>query len=77
MDLIHADATISARQRTADLGRSALPDAPIIPEPERPTRRAGQPAADLRHGVSIALRRLADRLEPSPIDRTPLSGGAC
>lgn len=76
MDLIHANATIAARQRAADLGRSALPDAPTIPEPERPTRSTSEPAANLRHGVSAALRRLADRLDPSPADRTPAAGDA-
>jgi len=77
MDLIHADATITARQLTADLARSALPDARTIPEPDRTTRLGGERAARLRRGVSVALRRLADRLDPSSIDRTPVAGGAC
>ena len=77
MELIHANATITARRRTADLARSATPDAPTIPESERPTRSTGEPVANLRHGVSVAPRRLADRLDSSPIDRTPLAGGAC
>lgn len=76
MELTHAIATMTARQRTADVARSALPDAPTIPEPERPTRSTSEPAANLRHGVSAALRRLADRLDPSPADRTPAAGEA-
>ncbi len=75
MDLIHADATIRARQRTTDLARSALPDAPTIPEPERTTRSPGDLATTLRHAVGVALRRLADRLDSYP-GRTSLPGSA-
>lgn len=71
-----AVATQISNRRTTNLAFSALPDAPTVPEPERPTRRAGRPAATLRHGVSVALRRLADRLDTQP-GRTSLPGGAC
>jgi hypothetical protein len=43
-----------------DLARSALPDAPVIPEPERV--RSGR----VRRRAARFLRRLADRLEPAP-----------
>lgn len=77
MDLLHAHASITARSRTADLACSALPDAPTIPEPDRPARSAGQPAATVRHRVSLALHRLADRLDPMPADHSPRPGAAC
>jgi hypothetical protein len=46
-------------QQTRDLARSALPDAPVRPDPE-PTL-----ARPLRRRAAGALRRLADRLEPA------------
>ena len=76
-DAMSAVAAIGTRDRTAALAHQALPNAPTIPEPERPPRSPGGPAANLRHGLGVALRRLADRLDPSPIDRTPLTGGSC
>jgi hypothetical protein len=51
---------IIAVQQTADLARSALPDAPV--------RHHLDTAADrpLRRRTARGLRRLADRLEPLP-----------
>ncbi len=49
-----------AVQDTRDLARSALPDAPVRPGPERAAARP------LRRRAAVALRRLADRLEPAP-----------
>ena len=55
-----------AVQRTRDLTHSALPHAPLREEtPPVPTR-------SLRRLAAVALRRLADRLEPLPT----LSAGA-
>ncbi|HZD02076.1 MAG TPA: hypothetical protein VFA46_18370 [Actinomycetes bacterium] len=45
---------------TGDLARSALPDAPVIREPERVKSRR------VRRRAALSLRRLADRLEPAP-----------
>jgi hypothetical protein len=45
---------------TGDLARSALPDAPVIREPERVQSRR------VRRRAALSLRRLADRLEPAP-----------
>jgi hypothetical protein len=42
---------------------SARPDAPVIPE--RPPRRRRVPDST-RRAAAVALRRLADRLEPCP-----------
>jgi hypothetical protein len=44
---------------TGDLARSALPDAPVIREPERVKSRR------MRRRAAVSLRRLADRLEPA------------
>ncbi len=45
---------------TGALARSALPDAPVICEPERVKSRR------VRRRAALSLRRLADRLEPAP-----------
>jgi hypothetical protein len=45
---------------TSDLARSALPDAPVVSEPERVRSRR------VRRRAALSLRRLADRLEPAP-----------
>jgi hypothetical protein len=50
---------ILAVQRTHDLAHSAMPDAPVLREPEVPDR-------PLRRRLAVALHRLADRLEPRP-----------
>jgi hypothetical protein len=47
-------------QVTQDLARSALPDAPVIRQPERVKSRR------VRRRAALSLRRLADRLEPAP-----------
>jgi hypothetical protein len=49
-----------AVQHTRDLARSALPGAPVQPDPEpiRPGR--------VRRIAAFALHRLADRLDPAP-----------
>ena len=49
-----------AVRQVRDLARSALPDAPVRPEPD--------PAAAhrLRRRTALRLRRLADHLEPTP-----------
>jgi hypothetical protein len=61
-------ATGSARRLTGqlavrqarDLAQSALPDAPVRPEPDPAV------AHPLRRRTALCLRRLADRLEPTP-----------
>jgi hypothetical protein len=45
--------------RTHDFAHSAMPDAPVLLEPESPDR-------PLRRRLAVALHRLADRLEPIP-----------
>ena len=45
---------------TYDEARSALPEAPVRPEPERIER-----AVAIRARVSLSLRRLADAVEPA------------
>jgi hypothetical protein len=42
------------------LSGSALPDAPVVPEPVRRTR-----APRTRRTVAVGLHRLADRLQPA------------
>jgi hypothetical protein len=49
-----------AVQQTRGLARSALPDAPIRRQPEPAAARP------LRRRTALALRRVADRLEPAP-----------
>jgi hypothetical protein len=48
-----------AVQRAHDLAHSAMPDAPVLREPEPGDR-------PLRRLLAAALHRLADRLEPVP-----------
>jgi hypothetical protein len=50
-----------ARRRTAEIATSALPDAPVRPEPA-PRRRALAP--HLRHRSARLLVGLAGRLDP-------------
>jgi hypothetical protein len=69
--MIEFVAYLSAQQGTDDLARQALPDAPV--RPDRKVRRA--PAlAPVRAQLSLALRRLADRIEPAPT-RQPATAG--
>lgn len=58
-----------AVQQTRELAHSALPGAPVQPEP--------QPVAPgrMRRIAALALHRLADRLEPAP--RLPAGARAC
>jgi hypothetical protein len=49
-----------AVQEVRNLARSALPGAPVCPVPEP------IPARRLRRRSAVALRWLADRLEPTP-----------
>jgi hypothetical protein len=56
LDLIPAHLAV---QQTRDLARSALPDAPVRPEPELGV-------GVLRRLAAVGLRRLADRLQPVP-----------
>jgi hypothetical protein len=48
----------------ARVGNSALPNAPIVPEPDR---REGKVVPAIRRQMTIVLRRLADVLEPASI----------
>ena len=59
---------------TALEARSAEAMAPTIHEPERPTRPPRM--ASLRLQATIYLRRLADALEPAPLDTVPTRNGS-
>jgi hypothetical protein len=63
-------AILLAVQRTHEQARSALPDAPVVPEP--PHRQA--PAT--RKAMAALLRRVADRLNPVPLTARPEQGGS-
>lgn len=55
-------ALLVAVQETSDFARSALPDAPTVPDPPRhPGRRPRR----TRHAMARGLRWAANRLEPS------------
>ena len=54
-------AALIASDRTHDLARSALPHAPVRPEPEAPPPRA----ARARGRTAAALRSVAARIEPA------------
>jgi hypothetical protein len=56
-------AMIMADRATRQHVRSGRPEAPTISE--RPPRRRG---GAMRRLTSVALRRLADRLEPQPVN---------
>jgi hypothetical protein len=51
--------TLTTRH-TQDLATSALPDAPVVPDPRRAPRRP------VRRIAALALHRLADRVDPAP-----------
>ena len=61
-------------QRIAHLeAQSARPNAPVVPEPDsiaRPSR-----VASLRLQMTLALRRLADALEPAAMETVPNQKG--
>jgi hypothetical protein len=59
---------------TALEARSARATAPTVTEPERPARAPR--AASLRLQATIVLRRLADALEPAPLDTLPSRNGS-
>jgi hypothetical protein len=57
-------------QRIAHLeAQSARPNAPVVPEPV-PMERAPR-IASLRLQMTLALRRLADALEPAAMETVP------
>jgi len=51
-----------AVQATQDLARSALPDAPTVPDPPRPAAPATRSA--VRRATARGLRWAANRIEP-------------
>jgi hypothetical protein len=55
-------ALLIAQDKVLDEALSALPDAPVREEAERPTR---QRRAPLRRAAAGGLRSLADRVEPN------------
>ena len=59
---------------TALEARSAEATAPTVKEPERPTRPPR--VASLRLQATVYLRRLADALEPAPLDTVPSCNGS-
>ncbi len=65
-------AHISGPKLTAEIARSALPDAPVIPDPVSGGAIAS--GVLLRQRVSLALRRLADVVEP-PASCAPVGVG--
>ncbi len=48
---------------TAEIARSAMPDAPVVPDPV--SGGATTTGVLLRQRISLGLRRLADLVEPS------------
>jgi hypothetical protein len=54
-------AIVLAVQATQDHAWSALPDAPTVPDPPRPT---APPTFALRRAMARSLRRAANRIEP-------------
>jgi hypothetical protein len=63
--MIHFIAYMQALERTAEYARGALPDAPVRPDsPARLARRS----VEMRPRLALALRSLADRVQPVPAD---------
>jgi hypothetical protein len=56
---------LAAREYTKDVAHSARAGSPIVPD---------APRRDLRLSISMAIRRLADRIDPMPTPARP--GGA-
>jgi hypothetical protein len=52
------------RRSTAELATSALPDAPVRPQPAEPAPRRRATAPDLRRRSASLLIGLAGRLDP-------------
>ncbi len=71
--MIEFIAYLSAQQRTEDLARQALPDAPA--RPDRVASRRSSLFVPVRARLSLTLRRLADRIEPPPAGREPAIAG--
>jgi hypothetical protein len=62
MEFLHPLAFALVGESSRQLARSALPDAPVVPDgppPSRPTRHR------TRRRVALTLHRLADRLQPA------------
>jgi hypothetical protein len=49
---------------TRDHARSALPDAPVLPDPPRRQVPVAPPAVAFRRGMARGLRWAANRIEP-------------
>jgi hypothetical protein len=62
--MLEFTAFLAAQQQTRDAAHSALPDAPVRPAPAR--ARVMPQEIRLRQQISLALRRLADLVEPAP-----------
>jgi hypothetical protein len=60
------DAYLAAQNRTANAANSALPDSPVVPD---------RPKRDPRLRISLAIRRLADRIDPMPVPTPPHTPG--
>lgn len=57
---------LDARSRTDEEARSALPDSPVQPD---------HPESELRLRISLAIHRLADRVDPMPASTRPGTPG--
>jgi hypothetical protein len=66
-------AYISSQYRTSTLAHSALPDAPV--QQHVAPRRLALPRPELRLRMSLALRRLADAIEPACGAHEPAAPG--
>ncbi|HEU5107160.1 MAG TPA: hypothetical protein VFT95_01150 [Micromonosporaceae bacterium] len=60
MEFMHPLAYVFAGESGRRLAHSALPDAPVVPEPVRAVR-----APRARRRVALTLHRLADRVQPA------------
>jgi hypothetical protein len=60
MEFLYPLAFALVGESSRQLARSALPEAPVVPEPARRTR-----APRARRRVAVSLHRLADRLQPA------------
>ena len=61
---------IITSQAFDDLSRSALPDAPVVPEPPR-----RQPLGGTRLALAAGLHAVARAVEPAPRRRTTVDTG--
>jgi len=53
-----------AVEATRDHARSALPNAPVLPDPPGPVAATVPPALAFRRGMARGLRWAANRIEP-------------